>query len=511
MTAQDLLNLFTSLISKNPWWSRFANSQFMKMMAVFGAQIIYYARMYAETALPEGFISTANKRSSILAAAEDRGYVARLIVPSSGKVTINNKTGIAQQLPAYMTIWGENQYPYVLMDTVNLAPQGVANNVSISQMEKVTITVKVDVGQEFFTVLLPKDITAKTVSLAVYVTNGGKKEKWEENPQFRLANSRSKNYVTFYKPTEQLGVRFGDGSIGMMIPDNSQIDIEVWTSEGDITLVSGQRLTPSGAFQSRATDLEIITSTPITNGAEMESTEETRNRAMYHVAYDDQIVWRGDYKFYLKGKIPGITWLNVWGEAEEEKANGAEALANGHNDGDIITLPSGDTALLKNGLLYDLNNTNTIFISAHKPGVAQTAAKKANPGDPDMETMILDTLAAIPNRLNKTFKYYESNELPFSVIVTGIAYTETIISDAQASIKSVLEEKFGKDAVTPESTRIGDYETVKVNEIWAAIQALKLLSKFEVQIVGMKPATKLFDFVYLDANASKIDIKYYGG
>lgn len=31
---------------------------------------------------------------------------------------------------------------------------------------------------------------------------------------FRLANSTSQVYVEFYKPSEQLGVRFGDGLIG---------------------------------------------------------------------------------------------------------------------------------------------------------------------------------------------------------------------------------------------------------------------------------------------------------
>lgn len=506
MTAQDLLDLFNSLIIKKTWWSRFANSQFMKMMSVFGAQIIYYARMYAEAALPEGFISTANKRSSILAAAEDRGYVARLISASTGKVTINNKTQKQIQLPAYMTLWGENQYPYVLMQTVDLQPGGVAQDVDISQMEKVTVTTTVNVGEEFYTVILPKDITAKAVSLSVYVSTGGIRDKWDENPQFRLANSTSKNYVVFYKPTEQLGVRFGDGSIGKMIPDNSTIDIEVWTSEGDLTLVQGQRLQPSGTFQNLAPDLQIITSTPITNGAEMESTEETRNRAMYHVAYDDQIVWRGDYKFYIEGKIPGINWLNVWGETEEEQTNGAAAVANGHVDGDVI-----GTGTLKNGVLHDLNNINTIFISAHKPGVFQTAAAATaagQPSAPNMEKLILDTLAAIPNRLNKHFKYYPLNDLPFSVKVTGKAYTEVIITDAVAKIRNVLNEKFGVDSASYGNTRIGDYETVKVNEIWHAIQDLGLLNKFEVEIIGMKSAVKLNDFIYLDANASTFDIKY---
>lgn len=479
MTAQELLDLFNRLIANNRWWNRFANSQFIRMMAVFGSQIIYIGRAGAEKSLPEGFISTATKRTSILAAAEDKGYIPRLITPSEGPVTINNKSTRIMQLPVYMTIWGENQYPYVLTDIVTLSPGEVKSNLPIQQKEKITVSTEINKGEEFFSILLSKEISAKTVSLDVFITLNGIREKWDENPQFRLANKRSKNYVRFYKPTEQIGVRFGDGSIGMIPPDNCTIDVEVWVSEGDLTLVQGQRLTPSGNYQALANDLEIITAAPITNGAGMESTEETRNRAMYSDAYDEQIVWDGDYKAFLTRRIPQITWLNVWGEAEEELANGKK----------------------------DLANINTIFMTGHRPGWTQA----------ELETQIKVIIDSIPNRLNKKFKYYSTNEKPFSIEINGKPFTEVIIADAVAKITTKLTETFGKDAASFNSSRISTAETVKQNDIWAAIQSLNLLSEFTIKIVNPNPASqsdanqlpsveKLFDFVYMDVSATKYNI-----
>ncbi|HFU2857329.1 TPA: baseplate protein [Enterobacter cloacae] len=470
MTTQELLALFNSLIEKNRWWSRFANSQFLKMMAVFAAQVIYYARMYAENALPEGFISTATKRSSILAAAEDRGYVARLIIPSEGTIDINNRSANQIQLPAYTTLWGDNQYPYVLTAGAVLPPGVKVTDIPVKQMELIKVTTDVDVGEEFYTIVLPKDITAKAVELSVYVTFAGKTERWTENPQFRLATNSSKNYVVFYKPTEQLGIRFGDGSIGAMIPDNCSVEIQVWTSEGDVTLVTGQRLQPSGAYQYLAPDLDIFTSKPITNGAAMESTEQTRNRAMYHVAYDDQVVWRGDYKYFLETRIAGINWMNIWGEHDEELATGVRNIAN----------------------------INKIFISGHKPGVA----------DADLEDMINKVLNSIPNRMNKYFEYRTPKKLPYTIEVTGIAFTEIVPSDAMSLISKTLETKFGENAKNSDSMRTNNYAQLKVNEIWAAIQALNVLDRFEVKVNMPNQAKLMEDFVYLNIVGSTIKITH---
>lgn len=470
MTIQELLEKLNESLESNSWWARFTNSQFVKMMAIFGAQFIYYAQTYAERALVEGFISTATKRSSILAAAEDKAYVGRLITPSSGLVSVKNKTSVRIQLPAYSTYLSESQFPYMIMDVIDLPAGDTITKISMKQMEIVTVSKVVQSEEEFMSVILPKDLTAECVKVDVYVTTDGVKELWTENPQFRLATGTSKNYVQFYKPTEQLGIRFGDGSIGKIPPEGSTIDIQVWCSAGDITLVEGQKLTPSNQFAKYTNSLEVVTSTPITGGAGSETTEETRNRAQYYVAYDEQVVWAGDYKFYLKSKIGGTSWLNVWGEQQQEKATGRK----------------------------DLDNINAIFICGHKPKSSQDALKNE----------IFTALETIPNALNKKYVYVEPNELPFTIKLTGTASKNIVISDAETRIREHLEATFGRDAEGFDKDNVGDYELVKVNSLWASVESLGILADFEIEVIGMSTASQLNDFIYLNTENSAIELTY---
>ncbi|WP_340615826.1 baseplate protein [Xenorhabdus entomophaga] len=470
MTIQDLLDKFNETLQQNSWWARFTNSQFVKMMVIFGAQVIYYAQTFAERALAEGFISTATKRSSILAAAEDKGYVGRLITPSSGLASVRNKTSNRIQLPAFSTYLSDHQYPYMIMDVLDIPAGETITDINIKQMEIVKVTKNVQLEEDFTSVILPKNLTAECVKIDVYVTIDGVEALWEENPQFRLATGTSQNYVLFYKPTEQLGIRFGDGSIGKKPPEGSIIDIHVWCSAGDITLVEGQKLIPSNSFSVYTNNLEIITTTPITNGAGSETTEEIRNRAQYYIAYDDQVVWGGDYKFYLKSKIVGTSWLNIWGEQQQEKSTG----------------------------IKDLNNINAIFICGHKPQSTQGSLKKE----------ILDALESIPNALNKKFVYVESNELPFTIKLTGVAIKSVIISDAKTKIRDQLNTQFGRDATSFDSNSAGDFEQIRVNNLWACVESLDVLAEFNIEVIGMTEAKQLNDFIYLDTENSVFEIAY---
>ena len=101
-----------------------------------------------------------------------------------------------------------------------------------------------------------------------------------------MATSTSKVYVEFYKPTDQLGVRFGDGTIGMILPVGATIKLKVWCSNGDITLGQpGPYPVKRACFP--ADYITAKTETSITGGTDVESIEATRNRAMYYLSYDN--------------------------------------------------------------------------------------------------------------------------------------------------------------------------------------------------------------------------------
>lgn len=73
--------------------------------------------------------------------------------------------------------------------------------------------------------------------------------------------------------------------------------------------------------------LEVVTTTPITGGSGFESTEDTRYRAQYYVPFDEQVVWGGDYNYFIRRHVPGLSWLAVWGEQQQEAATGKKTFS----------------------------------------------------------------------------------------------------------------------------------------------------------------------------------------
>lgn len=470
MTTQELYEKFNDLLLRNSWWQKFVNSQFIKMFAVMGSQVIYAAQVAAAKALTEGFISTATRRSSILAAAEDKGYIGRLITPANGTAKVTNKTAGNVALPLYTTLVSDAQYAYMLMEPLTLIAEEVKAGVAVKQLEKQRITVTVDNETEFLSVTLSKELTARCAQIDVYVTEGGKPVMWKHNAQFRLSKRNSRDYVMFYRPTEQIGIRFGDGSIGKMPGEGESILIDVWLSDGDVTLVQGQTLTPTGANGEFANSVEVVTDTPITNGAGFESTEETRNRAQYYVAYDEQVIWGGDYKHFLRTVIPDMSWINVWGEKEQEAADGFKSLAN----------------------------INAVFLCGHKPGMTQD----------EIGAEMIASLENVPNELNKTFRHVPTNEKPFTLSLTGISTKTINLEEAKRKIRSALENGAGRDAAISDSYDSDEFTRITPNKVWAIVENTELLTSFKITIAGMTDVVALNDFVYLDVVNSTIDLSY---
>ncbi|EPR5829634.1 bleomycin hydrolase, partial [Escherichia coli] len=82
---------------------------------------------------------------------------------------------------------------------------------------------------------------------------------------------------------------------------------------------------------------DVIRTVETASAKELE--ELAGNRAQYYLAYDDQVVWGGDYTYFLVRNIPGLSWVKAWGEGQQEKLDGA----------------------------YNVQNINKIFISGWHP------------------------------------------------------------------------------------------------------------------------------------------------
>jgi hypothetical protein len=463
---------FEALVENDSFWSRFVGSQFVSMLALFITQIIYRCYQYADAALAEGFISTATRRSSILAAAETNGYVGSKPSPSTGPVEITaSSPGAPGSIPQYTTFISDDQYPYMTMSECKFTEDGKAT-VEVAQLEIQEVTYTVTAAKPFLEVVISKELTAVCHKMEVFVKIDGTNTLWQPSTMFRLANNNSEIYVEFYKPSEQLGVRFGDGQIGKIPPEGATITLRIWCTNGDITLVAGQTLTPIDNAAELANYISVKTMAPITNGTDAETTEVTRNRAQYYLAYDNQVVWGGDYTYFLIRNIPGMTWVTAWGEREQERLDGA----------------------------LNVKNINNIFISGWHPQKTQE----------ELEALVMDAFSNVPNQLNKVFTYTPVNKLPFRVELIGVISPSLTTATVLSELRAALEGRFGPDSTSFDPKNVGEYILIKKKDLWAYIEGLGYFHDFSLEFADWHESNGLFDFVYLDVENSIFDIDYEG-
>lgn len=462
MSYQDNVDVFNESLQKQTWWARLLGSQFVLGLALFIGQMVERCETLATRLLQECFFSTAVKRASILAAAEDRGYVGRKITPSTGKISIVNNTGSTLLFPYGATLTAPNRLPYILAESIRVEA-GATVTAEIAQLEEVVFTTTVTTKQKWLEVLLSKEVTAKAASVDVMVTLPNKAtEQWEKRFLFRRAIETSQVYTEFYKPTEQLGVRFGNGVSGRIPDVGSVITLNVWCSSGDTTLLEGQILTFDDLTTEQSRLVSVVTTTPITGGAAGESTEEIRAGAMYATPYDNQIVWDNDYQQFIRNNIGGLSWVRVWGEVQQEEESG-----------------------------YSLNNIGRIYISAYSPNYSQSA----------LAEKILE-LFATTKELNRRYSYVNCNLCPFTITVNGIIGVRQQREAVAQAIQTMIKERFGRDIITEKD---GD---ILEKDIWTAIDELAVMDDFKITLNDKKINPLLADYVFLDESASIYNMEY---
>lgn len=459
---------FNTILKEKSWWARLLNTQFTNGISLYIGQMVNRCESLGRRLLQEAFLSVAIKRASILAGAEDRGYVGRKITPSSGTVRITNNTGAPLLLPYGQSLSAPNRLPYALAEAVRVEVGATVQAIG-KQMEEVVLQTVMGAEVKWLEIALPIGITAKASQVDVWVEPpGGVNRQWEKRFQFRRADKNSRVYAESYKPSEQLVIRFGNGLTGMIPPEGSIIRLHVWCTEGDSTLIEGQKLQLVGKTEDVTSKVAITTVTPIAGGAAAETTEEIRRGALYSTPYDNQIVWDNDYITFIRANLTGITWVNVWGEVQQEKESG-----------------------------YSLENIGRIFVSAYS--ATRTQAQ--------LEEQIIKLFEST-KELNRRYSYVPVNRQPFTIRLKGSITQRQNKEDVQQQIVSALTERFGEDSVAGATAVYGEGGEIYEKDIWTAIDGLGLLVDFTIEVIGRVPVAKLRDYVFLDAVASDYQLEY---
>lgn len=454
-------------LSKLPFWKNMVGSQFVDGLALMVEQVGQRFVQLCERALQESRLSTATKRTSVLAIAEDRGYVVRKSSPSVGKGLVSNKTGGFISVPLGEPLISAAGVPYVFLDSLGVGANG-SREVDIAQLELRVVEIEVTETKPFYEVLLSREDTAVAHRVDVYLKNSDEEGfvQWEKSHQYRGATERSRFYTEFYKPTEQLGIRFGNGKDGLIPQRGATVILEIWCTLGVTTLMSGEKLTFTDDVFNES--LVVETTSPIVGGQPPEDTEEIRNGAAYATQYDNQIVWGEDYMHFLRSNVGGLVFLNVWGEKKQEEQDG----------------------------FLDLANSNTIFVSAYSQDM---------PTD-QLKTQILTLLKDLPS-LNLRYKFVEPNIIGITLSVRGVIPRTMAISDVRSATASTIESVYGLGQIKRASNN-SDFQEILEKDLWTLVDGLGVFSDFKLVVDGLDATRKLADYRYIDTENSIFDITY---
>lgn len=461
LSASEAVSRFQQILAGKPTWSKLQDSQIIEHLAIFTSWQYRAALWRNERNRQESYLSTAINRSSVLAGAQDNGYVPRLSKPSKGKAAFVNKAASTVVIPAGSVWVLPDQTPIQVIDDTPIAAAQYAL-VDVQQSESKTVTVTVDVTKPFYEILIDRAITPTVSSLSVKVNTGAGLELWEVAPRLMNTTSNSKVYDVFYTALDQIGIRFGDGTFGMIPPLNSVVEISLTLTLGLVEVAQGQKLTrlSDGTGDPLLALVDASTYTTIIGGRALEDTESIRRNALYYPLYDEQLVWADDYGFLVRRTWPEAIWVRVWGEQEMERAHG-----------------------------FNLDYVNRIFITAWAPDNIGIGAE------------ILEKLSTPTNR---RYVFIPPSFRPFTVKVEAVIPRSISLDSARDAIKATLLTHYGRDS---ESRR----DDVLVKDFYALINATGLFSTggyFTVELSGTVIGNGLEELIYLDPDASTWSVSY---
>ena len=404
-----------------------------------------------------------------MAHVEDANYLPVKATPSTGQCSITNNGASAVALDQYAAMVSNEQVSYLITEPATINP-GMTVDVPVSQLTYQVLTAQVTSQRPFYQVRLSKDITAKVYQMNVYVDIGDGYAQWDLARKFQNVDSDDHVYDEFYTHLGQIGIMFGNGIFGLMPPVASLAKIEAWLTEGQTYLASNQPLTlVSEAYdgEDNIADLTIVSNGIVSGGSAMESTESIAGNLQYWPLYNENIIWKSDYVYFLKREFENILWLNVWGEKEAEEAAGAE----------------------------DLAFVNKIYVSAYAEGGA------------DISIDVIEALEAATTETNRKFEWVAPSLESFTVMITGTVGKNRNLTTVASAISEVLEQAYGLE--TPAEQRKA---LVRIKELYTLIDDTGYFSGnqeiFEVTLAGTTSPTDLNSLVHIDLSSSTITIEH---
>lgn len=464
--SQEVEEKFQQQMAQMESWKSLVGSQFLKQLGIFINWAIEDAAFKVERARQEAFIDTALNRSSILAHGEGMEFMPRKPIAAKGVAEVTNQGEYPFTLVREREFMSDAQVIYTILDTITVAP-GETVPVAVEQRTTESLTFNVEESKPFFEILLGRELSPKVISFKVFVAEDGENfVEWKYDRLLTNAYSDTLVYDEFYHFTDQIGIRFGNGDFGKIVPAGSVVRIDVVETEGDTILLEKQSLWPIEEIDDvneQPVNAAITIRETVQNGANQESTEEMRRDLHYAPVYNDRLVWDNDYRFFLRRRFPDIVFAVAWGEEEAEKMWG-----------------------------FNIEHINRIWICAYSP-------------DRDVKDACMEAVRNSPF-MCRNFVWYEPEHVQFSVKIEGRVLKDCVLSEAIEAVKNALVDAYGKESLNRR-------EVVRLHEVYDTVYGTGFFDRdtgawFEVEICGQPRADLIYQMVSIDMESCVFDIQY---
>jgi len=305
----------------------------------------YYNAFYLNMSLQEAFITTAQKRNSVVKAAQSLNYTPRSTTSAtiSGTVTLDVVGSPATvTIPAYTDFTGTIEgisYSFLNTSAVVVSPSSGVYSSTITLKEGTFVTNRYTVNvlntdQRF---LIPNTL-ADTSTLTVQVINSSTDTTTKTfTTAGNVVSLTGTSEVYFLNEVEdgQFEIKFGDGVIGKKL-DNGNIVVFSYLISSGPTGNDVDSLTYSGAI-SGVTGATFTASAPSSGGASRQSISSIKFSAPKSYESQNRVVTIEDYKALLLAQ-PNVSGVSVWGgEDNDPPAFGRVYISVIPTNGSVLT------------------------------------------------------------------------------------------------------------------------------------------------------------------------------
>lgn len=307
-------SLLSKVTTSNPELTDHSESNIFVIIISMFSGVTEMVNYYIDNMAREGFMSTAQRRSSVIRHSYLLDYRVRALGAESADVTFTFMDNSVETIlpspvvvPLGSTITSSTDGKVYITVEDFTVPAGVSEYVI--PFKQVTKNNDIFLGttdgsknQQF---QLPSNYVHNTSVIKVNSVTFDRKETWA------ISVFDSLEYIVEVTPENAIVVELGDGLRGAQPTTGVSVTGTFETTEGVAGRVPANDLITSPVLTLPGTFEALVTNKSASSGGEdIEDTESIRTNAIYHRRDNDRMVTRGDYKRLIEA-VPGVAAAGI--------------------------------------------------------------------------------------------------------------------------------------------------------------------------------------------------------